>query len=256
MNTTATLEKLQLLRLSGMERSYRAMLESHLDHRMPFEELMAHVVEAEWDERHNRKTKRLTAMAGFRCRAAFPELDFSTQRGLDKSLFMRLSDCSWVDKGRSIIISGPTGIGKSYIAQALGAQACTLGYKTQYFNCTKLFQTLKQKRADGCYQRIVSRLAKFKLLILDDFGLVPMDSQDRLSLLELIEDRYDKAATIFASQIPVAQWFDTIGDPTIADAICDRIVPKAIRINLSGLSMRTIIGENSQSSLAANLPPD
>jgi DNA replication protein DnaC len=256
MNNNATLEKLRLLKLSGMERSYRAILESHQDHRLSFEELMAHAVDAEWDERHHRKTKRLIAMAGFRSRSAFAELDFSVQRGLDRNLFMRLADCSWVGKGTSIILAGPTGIGKSFVAQALGSQACTMGLRTQYFNCTKLFQTLKQKRAEGNYQRFVARLAKVKLLILDDFGLVPMDPQDRLSLLEIIEDRYDQAATVFATQIPVAKWFEMIGDPTLADAICDRVVPKAVRINLAGLSMRSIVDKNGSESLAAILPPD
>jgi DNA replication protein DnaC len=204
------------------------------------EELMAHVVDSEWDDRHNRRTRRLARAAGFRTRAAFPEIDFSVDRGLDRASFMRFSDCGWIATGKSVIITGPTGVGKSFLAQSLGSQACLLGYRTLYFNCGKLFQTLKIKRGEGSYHRYILKIGKTPLLILDDFGLMALDVQDRLSLLEIIEDRYGRAATVIASQIPVAQWFNSIGDPTIADAICDRIVSQAIRLNLTGRSRRAV----------------
>jgi len=251
MNNGATIEKMRLLKLYGMERAYKAILETMQSRSLSPDELLAHVVDLEWDDRNNRKTRRLTNAAGFRTRAAFPEIDFATERGLDKNAFLRLSDCGWVGTGKSIIVSGPTGVGKSYLIQSLGSQACMLGHRTLYFNCGKLFQTLKQKRGDGNHQRFVAKIARTPLLILDDFGLVPLDAQDRLSLMEIIADRYGRGATVIASQVPVAQWFDVIGDPTIADAICDRIVPQAIRISLSGLSMRTLKGLQEQSGACA-----
>ena len=251
MNNAATLEKLKALKLTGMERAFRSILEASQDRSLSPDELVAHITEAEWDDRHNRKTRRLTRAAGFRSRAAFPEVDFSIDRGLDRNAFMRLSDCGWVTAGKSIVISGPTGVGKSYLSQALGSQACSLGHRTLYFNCSKLFQVLKEKRAAGSYQRYIGRVARTPLLILDDFGLVPLDAQDRLALLEIIEDRHGRNATIISTQIPVAQWFDVIGDPTIGDAVCDRIVPQAIRIPLSGLSMRAIQGQREQSMACA-----
>ncbi len=240
MNNGATLEKMRLLKLHGMERAFKALIETTHARTLTHDELMAHVVDAEWDDRTNRKTRRLISAAAFRSRAAFSEVDFSIDRGLDKNAFLRLSDCTWILAGKSVIISGPTGAGKSYLAQSLGTQACMFGHRTLYFNCGKLFPLLRQKRGEGSYQRFVARIARTPLLILDDFGLAPLEAQDRLALLELIEDRYGRAATIIATQIPVAQWFNVIGDPTLADAICDRIVPQAIRLSLSGKSMRAI----------------
>jgi DNA replication protein DnaC len=242
MNNAATLEKMKLLKLYGMERAFRAFLDANQERSLTHDELMAHAVDVEWDDRRDRKTRRLTHAAGFRSRAAFQEVDFSTDRGLDRNSFLRLSDCSWIPAGKSIVISGPTGVGKSFLAQSLGFQACLLGHRTLYFNCGKLFQSLRQKRAEGGYQRLIARIAKTPLLILDDFGLVPLEVQDRLALLEMIEDRYGRTATVIATQIPVAQWFNVIGDPTIADAVCDRIVHQAIRISLSGMSMRALKG--------------
>ena len=252
VNNVATLEKMHTLKLYGMERAFKAIIETTHDRTLSHDELMAHVVDSEWDDRRNRKTRRLTRAAGFRMRAAFPEIDFTAERGLDRNALMRLSDCAWITASKNLIISGPTGVGKSYLAQSLGSQACMLGYRTLYFNCGKLFQFLKEKRSEGGYQRFVGRIARTPLLILDDFGLFPLDAQDRLSLLEIIEDRLGRTATIIASQIPVAQWFDVIGDPTIADAICDRIVPQAIRIALSGMSMRARKGQREQSEACVN----
>ncbi|MFZ4617387.1 MAG: IS21-like element helper ATPase IstB [Rectinemataceae bacterium] len=252
VNNTATLEKMRLLKLFGMERAFRSILESAQDQALSTDELLAHVTDAEWDDRINRKTRRLTKAAGFRTRAAFPEIDFSIARGLDRNAFLRLSDCSWISAGKSIVISGPIGVGKSYLCLALGSQACALGHRTLYFNCTELFQTLKEKRASGGYQRFIGRVARTPLLILDDFGLVHLDAQDRLALLEIIEDRLARNATVIATQIPIAKWFDIIGDPTIADAVCDRIVPQATRITLSGKSMRAIKGEKEQSEACVN----
>src|SRR5208282_316065 len=138
VNNVATLEKMHTLKLYGMERAFRAIIETTHDKTLSHDELMAHVVESEWDDRRNRKTRRLTRAAGFRTRAAFPEIDFTADRGLDRNALMRLSDCSWITACNNLIISGPTGVGKSYLAQSLGSQACMLGHRTLYFNCGKL----------------------------------------------------------------------------------------------------------------------
>jgi DNA replication protein DnaC len=163
---------------------------------------------------------------------------------------MRLADCSWITAAKSVVVSGPTGVGKSYLSQALGAHACSLGHRT-YFNYAKLFQPLKEKHSTSGYQRFVGRIGRTPLRILDDFGLVPLDAQDRLALLEIGEDRLGHYATIIATQTSAAQWFDVIGDPTIADAVCDHIVPQAIRIPLSGMSMRAIQGQRELSEACA-----
>jgi len=251
MNNAATLEKMHALKLLGMERAFRALLEASADRALSADELMAHVTDAEWDDRHNRRTGRLSRAAGFRLRAAVHEIDFSIDRGISRKDVLRLSDCSWIQAGKSLVISGPTGVGKSYLSQALGAQACSLGFRTLYFNCSKLFLMLKDKRASGGYQRFLSRISRTPLVILDDFGLVQLDAQDQLSLLEIAEDRIGRHSLIIATQIPVAKWFDVIGDPTIADAFCDRIVPQAIRIALKGASMRSLKGEQDHNEACA-----
>ena len=242
MNNVATLEKLKTMKLFGMERTFRTVLDSSQDRGLSCDELIAMLADAEYDDRHHRRTQRLVKSAGFRNRASFPTIDFSLDRGLDRTEFLRLADCSWIKAAKTIIIAGPTGIGKSFLAQALGSQACAEGYRTLYFNCAKLFQAFKDRRVSNGYQRYVARIAHTPLLILDDFGIAPLDSQDRLALLEISEDRLGRNATIISTQIPVAQWFDVIGDPTIADAVCDRIVPQALRINLLGKSVRAIHG--------------
>lgn len=240
MNNTATLEKLRDLKLRGMERAFTGIIEAAQPHAFTSDELVGHLVEAEYEDRQLRKTQRLTTAAAFRTKAAFPEIDFRAERGLDKATFMRLSDCGWIEQGKSIVICGPTGVGKSFLAQALGMQACQLGYRTLYFNCSKLFPLLALKRGEGGYQRLIHRIARTQVLILDDFGLLELDAQDRLALLEIIEDRYERAGTVIASQIPVNKWFNVIGDPTIGDAVCDRLIPQAIRISLTGKSMRLV----------------
>jgi len=248
MNNHATLEKLKTLRLYGMEHAFKTLLDTGTDRALSSDELMAQVTDAEYDERQLRRTKRLVKNASFRLRASFPEIDFSLDRGLDRTFFLRLADCTWIQSARTIVIAGPTGAGKSYLSHALGYQACSLGYRTLYFNCTKLFPLLKDKRTVGTYQRHMAKIARTPLVILDDFGLSPLDIQDRLSLLELIEDRLGKTATVIATQIPVAQWFGVIGDPTVADAVCDRVIPQALRIQLSGTSVRLLQGQGKFSA--------
>jgi len=177
-------------------------------------------------------------MAKFRYGASIEELNFTPGRGLDKTQILRLADGSYIKQKENILVTGSTGVGKSYLASALGQKACQLGYKVLYFNTQKLFPKLKMMKADGSYVKEISKIEKYDLLILDDFGLQPFDNTARMILLEMIEDRHARKSTIISSQLPVAQWYEVIGDSTVADAILDRMVHTAHRIELKGESLR------------------
>jgi len=239
MNPTATMQKLEEMRFAGFVRAYRELTETNLNRDFTIDEVIAHLVQAEWDDRYNRRLQRLLINARFRYRASFEEIDFSAKRNLDKNQLLRLSSCDWITKNQNIIFSGLTGSGKSWIASALGHQGCQHGYKVLYRNCIKLFDELKIAKADGSYIKEISKIEKMDLLILDDFGLKPLDGNQRLMLLEIIEDRHGRKSTIIISQLPVSQWHDAIGDATIADSVLDRIVHSSHRIELKGeVSMR------------------
>ena len=235
---TATLDKLRSMRLFGMHNAFEAMLHTAAQRDYTPDEMMAHLVQAEWDDRHNRRITRLIAQAKFRYKADITEVDYAQPRGLDKGMLQRLADCDFIPKAQNIIIVGPTGVGKSFLGSALGHQACLLGYKTYYANTYKLFSNLKKAKADGSYQKIVRKIEKQQVLILDDFGLKPMDAHARMALMEIIEDRHQRCATIITTQLPIKHWHQVIGESTVADAILDRLVHSAHKINLKGESMR------------------
>lgn len=238
MNNQATMEKMQLLRLGGMARAFHTVLETGIDANLSADEFIAHLIDVEWDERHNRKLARLLKNARLRYQASFEQIDFGAERNLDKTLILRLSDGGWIERHQNVIVSGPTGVGKSFLSCALGNQACLLGFRTLYFNCTKFFPRLKLWKADGSYPKEITRIEKADLVLFDDFGLERLDAQSRISLLEIIEDRAGRRSTVIATQLPLDKWFDVIGDPTIADAICDRLIHTALRIELKGGSLR------------------
>jgi len=239
MNHTVTMQKLEEMRFTGFARAYQEMAETNRNREFTTDEVIAHLVQAEWDDRYNRKLQRLIKKARFRYRANFEEINFSARRNLDKNQLMRLSSCDWITKNQNIIITGSTGSGKSWIASALGHQGCQHGHKVLYRNCIKLFDELKLAKADGSYIKEISKIEKMNLLILDDFGLKPLDGNQRLMLLEIIEDRHGKESTIIASQLPVNQWHEFIWEDTIADAILDRLVHSSHRIEFKGeVSMR------------------
>lgn len=240
MNVQSTLEKLQELRLLGFLRAYKETMETGLIRQLTSDEIIAHMVQAEWDDRYNNKLKRLVQNARFRYKAGFEEIDYFVKRNLDKNALLRYSSCQWISNHQNIIITGSTGSGKSFIASALGYQACINNYKVLYQNCSKLFDWLKMAKAEGSYIKEMSKIEKTDLLILDDFGLKPLDSQQRLMLLEILEDRHGRFSTIISSQLPVDKWFDLIGEPTIADAIMDRLIHSSHRIELKGESMRKL----------------
>ena len=234
MSQIATMQKLEEMRLSGFTRAYREMSETGKNRDFTTDEVIAHLVQAEWDDRYNRRLQRLLTSARFRYKASMEEIDYVFQRNLDKSVMLRLSSCDWITKHQSVIITGSTGLGKSFLASALGQQACQHGHRVFYRNSSKLFDELKIAKADGSYIKEINKIEKFELFILDDFGLKPLDNNQRLMLLELLEDRHGKRSTIIASQLPVNKWYEIIGDPTIADAILDRLVHSSHRIELEG----------------------
>lgn len=236
--TQETLDKIKKLKLTGMARAYQTSLENDKLAQLSADELITLLVEAEWDDRLNRNIERRLRNAKFRYQSSIENIDYDAERNLDRNQMMRFAECTYIGKQENILITGSTGIGKSHLATALGHQACTLGYKVYYANMAKLFSKLKMGKADGSYMREISKIERQDLLILDDFGLVPIDNQNRSALMEIIEDRHKKASMIITSQLPVNCWHEVIGEKTIADAILDRIVHDAHRIELKGESLR------------------
>lgn len=237
MNAT-TLDKMRKMKLLGMYRTFKTSLETEQGETYTPDEIIAHLVDAEWDERQNRNIEHKIKNARFRYKAALEDLHYNTDRNIDKNQVMRFADCDFIDKAESVLITGSTGIGKSFIASALGYHACSLGYRVAYHNVPKLFAKLKMSKADGSYLKEIAKIERQHLLILDDFGIQPFDVQSRTALMEIIEDRHGKGALIITSQIPVNKWYDIIGEQTIADAILDRIIHNAHRLELKGESLR------------------
>lgn len=244
MNTTATIEKMQEMRLNGMKRAYESSFETRNQGTFTNDEFIAWLIEAEDNQRNNNRTDRLLKNARFHYQASIEEISYAPDRGLDRNLLTRLSDCSFIDRGDNLIITGCTGTGKSYLATALGYQCCIKGYKVLYYNLGKLFNKLMMARADGSYMKELTKIENYELLIIDDFGLQAINNEKQQILMDLIEDRHHKRSTIFCSQIPVKNWYDLIEEKTIADAILDRIIHSAIRFELQGESMRKKMKRN------------
>jgi len=233
-----TVHKMRQMKFFGMVRAFCMSLENDTMAKMTPDELVSMLVESEWDDRNNRRIERQIHNARFRYKANIEQLHFDIDRNLDKNQFMRLAECTFIQRKENLLITGSTGIGKSYISSAIGNQACTLGYKVLYANAYKLFSRLKMAKADGSYLREIAKIERQDLLILDDFGLQALDGSNRAVLLEIIEDRHGNRSTIITSQVPINQWYDIIGEQTIADAILDRIIHDAHRIALVGESLR------------------
>jgi DNA replication protein DnaC len=238
MNNNSTLEKMKKLKLYGMHKAFESALHTIDNQNLSADELLTYLIEAEHNFRETIKIKSSIHRAKFRYLSSVEEINFSQSRNLNKNQLMRLADCSFIEKKENVIITGATGVGKSYLASALGHQACIMGYKVRYYNMTKLFSSLKMSKADNSYLKEIGRIEKQDLLILDDFGLHPIDPATRLALLEIIEDRHSKSSTIIASQVPVSKWHELLGEQTIADAILDRIIHSSQRIELQGESLR------------------
>ncbi len=233
-----TLDKLEALRFSGMVKALTEQMAVPDIEELSFEERLGLLVDREMTEREDRRLKTRLRQAKLRQTACVEDIDYRQPRGLDKSLLLDLAGCQWIKRHLNIIITGPTGVGKTWIACALAQKACREGYRALYLRLPKLLQELPIAKGDGTYIKLLARLAKIDVLIIDDWGLSKLLGEQRRDLLEILEDRYDNRSTIVTSQLPLDKWHDIIGDPTLADAILDRLVHNAYKINLKGESMR------------------
>ncbi|UYQ91267.1 IS21-like element helper ATPase IstB [Chitinophaga horti] len=246
MNTTQTLEQMQQLRLSGMYQAYRSQLELPLNKQLEGHDQVAHLVQAELLNRTNEKTAYYLKLAKLRLASTIEQIECSAARNITKQQLAGLAEGRYLAQGENILITGATGCGKSYLACALGHQACLQGHKTTYLNMNRLIEKITLSKLDGSYIRMLNHLERQTLIILDDFGLAPMTQEVRLTILQLLEDRYGKKSIIITSQLPVAKWYEYINDPTLADAIMDRMTANAQRIELKGDSMRRKKGKANQ----------
>ena len=239
MMVNQMLAKLTEMRLGAMEEEFRRQMELPAMSALPFEERFGLVVEAEWCNRHNAKISRLLRAARLRCPSAcLEDIDFAAERNLDKALIARLSDMSWLKENRNMFITGPCGVGKTWIASAFGAAACRLGKRVATYRVSRLLENLRMARSDGTWGKLLASLKKPDLLILDDFGLDRLDATHSRDLMEITEDRESAGAIIITAQLPVSEWHEVFDDATVADAALDRIVHNSYRIELRGPSRR------------------
>lgn len=244
MNNNQTVEKLRHMRLSAMADLHYQNIKANRFAGFTPDEYITLLTDHEWEDRQAKKTDRLLRHASFKQNASIGDIDYSHGRNLDKNMFERLAGLTFIQKKENIIITGPSGVGKSYLAQAIGNQACMVGIKTAYGSTSRLLAKLKLSKVDGTYVKELKKLKNTELLILDDFGLQAFDSVTREIIMDIIDDRFGESSTIVSSQIPVSAWYDIIGEGTIADAILDRLVNSSHRINLSGESLRRGILKN------------
>ncbi|KGK40926.1 ATPase AAA [Nitrincola sp. A-D6] len=233
-----TLDKLHSLKLTGMAAAFTDQSSAPDINELSFEERLGLMVDREMTERDNRRMTTRLRQAKLKHNAALEDIDYRAARGLDKGLVQSLAACQWVKEHLNVLITGPTGVGKTWLACALAHKACREGYTAQYVRLTHLLREMTIAKGDGQYPKLLANLAKVDVLILDDWGLMKLSAENRRDLLEVLEDRHGRRATIATSQLPIEQWHDVIGDATLADAILDRLVHNAYKINLRGESMR------------------
>jgi DNA replication protein DnaC len=233
-----TLEKLTTMHFTGMAAALDEQMQMDGLDDMAFEERLGILLDREQAVRETRRMKTRLRKAKLRQQGSIEDIDFRHPRGLDKSLVVRLADCQWIRKHNNLIITGPTGVGKSYLACAFAEKACREGFSALYLRTTKLFEDLSLAKGDGRYLKLLASYAKTDLLVLDDYGLLELNQEQRHDLLEILEDRHGLKSTLVTSQLPVEHWHEQIGDPTLADAILDRLVHSAHKIKLKGESMR------------------
>ena len=238
MLTHPTLDKLQALRFKGMLKALTEQLQMPDIHELSFDERLGLLVDREMTERDNAKLQTRLRNAKLRHSACIEDIDYRHPRGLDRALINSLASCQWVNEHLNIMITGPTGVSKTWIACALAHKACREGHSAHYLRLPKLFQELTLAKGDGRYPKLLAQLARIDVLILDDWGLMKLIAEQRRDLLEILEDRHSARSTIVTSQLPVDHWHQVIGDPTLADAILDRIVHNAYKITLKGDSLR------------------
>jgi len=238
MNTAQTLMQMQQLKLIGMYHAYQSQLDMSVNHQLDGHELLEHLVQSELTHRSNEKTTMLLRTAKLRLSAGIAQIECDTARNLTKQQLALMAEGNYIKQGQNILITGATGCGKSFIACALGHQACLQGYKTTYLNMNRLIEKITLAKLDGSYLKMLNQMEKQQLVILDDFGLQQLSQDVRLTLLQLLEDRYEKRSVVITSQLPVSKWYEHINDPTLADAIMDRLSANSIRIELKGKSRR------------------
>ena len=242
-----TIEKLSQMKLHTMATAFQEQLEKPALSSLSFEDRFAMIVDREWSAREDRKLTRRLKAARLKIQATVEDIDYQHQRGLDKSVIRSLSSCQWIKSHQNVIVTGPTGIGKTYLTEAFANKACREGFTAVYYRSTRLFGELDIAHGDGSYFKVLGRLAKIDLLAIDDWAVDPLTEQERRHFLELMEDRHGLKSTFITSQYPVTKWHDRIGEPTMADAILDRIVHNAHRITLKGESMRKTKANLTQS---------
>ncbi|MCY3629967.1 MAG: IS21-like element helper ATPase IstB [Bacteroidota bacterium] len=238
-----TLLKLEQMRLNGMATALRDQLDTPDMDTMPFLDRLGLMVDHEEAVRGDRRLARRLHTAKLRLQASMANLDYSASRGLDKRLMLHLASCQWIRRQQNVIITGPTGVGKSYVACALAHKACLENFKTRYHRLSRLLETLQTAREEGIYLKTLKQLARMDVLVLDDWGLHRINPLQQRDLMELLDDRYTVRSTIATSQYPLDKWYETMEDPTLADAILDRLVNNAYKIQLAGESMRKVQGQ-------------
>ncbi len=233
-----TLDKLHALRLTGMCKALEQQWQMADHEALSFEERLGLMVDREMTERDNRRLQTRLRQAKLREQAVFEDIDYHHPRGLDKGVMVKLATCQWIKDHHNLLVTGPTGAGKTWLACALAHKACREGYTAQYVRLPRLWRELSIAKADGRYPKLLAGLAKTELVVLDDFALTPLSEEQRRDLLEILEDRHGTCSTLITSQLPVNHWHEAIGEPTLADAILDRLIHSAYKITLKGESMR------------------
>ncbi len=238
MNTQLTLDRLTELKLDGMLKAYRAVLELPVQSQPSINQFIARLAEAEIQSRAEKRTALYLRQSKLRYDAILEQVHCNPERNLSQEKLMMIADCGFIDRAENLLITGATGCGKSFLACAIGRQACTLGYRTLYFGINRFLEKISLSKLDGTYIKLLNKLEKAQLIIIDDFGLHPLDGTTRRAILQILEDRYGRKSTIIVSQLPVESWYEYIGESTISDAIMDRLAGNAHRFDLKGESLR------------------
>ena len=242
MTLSTLIEQCNTLSLSGFKQSLLLQSEESSYSALSFEERLYHLFEAEINQRQDKRIKRMLTQARFKEKnASLEQLEYQASRGLNKSLILSLAQCTFINKNQNILITGATGVGKSFLAQALAKRAITLAYSVRYYRVSTLLEEIKIARLDGSYTKFLSKLSRFKLLVLDDFGVTPLHNDEVNNLFEIIEERMFNGALIITAQLPINEWHAYLGNETIADAMMDRLIHTAHKVNLKGESMRKMM---------------
>ena len=247
MLNNVTVDKLRSLKLTGMADEFSEQLKKPMPN-LDFEERLGLLIEREWYLRENRRLSRRLRSADFKQQACIEDINYQHSRKLNKEVTKDLIRCQWIRNHLNLLITGPTGCGKTWLACAFSHRACLLGLTAKYYRLPRLWNKLKIAKIDGTYSKLLSEMAKIDVIILDDWGIASPDEEQRRDLLEILDDRYQKKSTVITSQLPISHWHEHLNDATIADAILDRLIHNAIKMELDGPSLR-----ETQSVLLNNL---